>query len=175
MNSIRQIMESYCRKTSGSFIEELDSTITWNFEHTDLMFGRVQAKELKAFIATGFENMPINVIDLDFKVQVRSKEFKTDTFLKRIIGHEIIKLPKKTKIDFIFFVGYGSLVEPDVKVLNRLSDKLKNVCKQLKNLKNNNRQLEFDQLKARLEGLNSAVSHEAVIYTTTISKKGTLS
>ena len=47
-------MESYSKKTFGSYIEELESIITWNFKHTDLQYGNLQAAELKSYVSSVF-------------------------------------------------------------------------------------------------------------------------
>ena len=39
MTKVRLIMESYRDKTDGTIIEEKESSITWNFEGTDLEYG----------------------------------------------------------------------------------------------------------------------------------------
>jgi len=40
-------MDAYKNKTEGSFIEEKESSITWDYRDTDFEFGQMQAKELK--------------------------------------------------------------------------------------------------------------------------------
>jgi len=41
MTKVRLIMESYRDKTDGTIIEEKESSITWNFEGTDLEYGQM--------------------------------------------------------------------------------------------------------------------------------------
>ena len=40
-------MVAYENKTEGSFIEEKESSIIWNYKNTDFEFGQMQAKELR--------------------------------------------------------------------------------------------------------------------------------
>lgn len=46
MNQVKMIMQQYVNKTEGSFIEEKQSSIIWNYKNTDIDFGTLQAKEL---------------------------------------------------------------------------------------------------------------------------------
>lgn len=39
INQVRLIMNRYVDKTEGSYIEEKESTIIWNFKNTDLEYG----------------------------------------------------------------------------------------------------------------------------------------
>jgi trehalose-6-phosphatase len=41
MNQVRLIMESYSQNTFGSYIDQLDSIITWNFKNTDIEYGKL--------------------------------------------------------------------------------------------------------------------------------------
>lgn len=46
INQVRLLMIAYKEKTDGSYIEEKESSIIWNYKNTDLEFGQMQAKEL---------------------------------------------------------------------------------------------------------------------------------
>lgn len=47
INQVRLLMMAYKNKTEGSFIEEKESSIIWNYKNTDFEFGQMQAKELR--------------------------------------------------------------------------------------------------------------------------------
>ena len=38
---VKEIMNGYKNKTGGSYIEEKESTISWNYKNTDMEFGRL--------------------------------------------------------------------------------------------------------------------------------------
>ena len=46
IESVRDIMNNYTAKTEGSFIEDRESMIIWNFKDSDPEFGRWQSREL---------------------------------------------------------------------------------------------------------------------------------
>ena len=46
IHQVRLLMIAYKEKTDGSYIEEKESSIIWNYKNTDLEFGQMQAKEL---------------------------------------------------------------------------------------------------------------------------------
>ena len=76
MNQVRLIMNRYVDKTEGSYIEEKESTIMWNYKNTDLEFGQMQARELNQQLANLFNNFPIEIIDTKTLVQVVPQELK---------------------------------------------------------------------------------------------------
>jgi len=39
-------MNGYKNKTGGSYIEEKESSISWNYKNTDMELGKLMAKEL---------------------------------------------------------------------------------------------------------------------------------
>lgn len=52
-------MSSYVSKTDGSFIEDRESMIIWNFKDSDPEFGSWQSKELRTHIETFFSEQQI--------------------------------------------------------------------------------------------------------------------
>ena len=44
---VRQIMEMYVNRTYGSFIEQKEAFIIWNFSKADHLHGKTHAEELK--------------------------------------------------------------------------------------------------------------------------------
>ena len=69
-------MMAYKNKTEGSFIEEKESSIIWNFKNTDFEFGQMQAKELRQQIVDVFQNFPIEIIETKFSIMVVPLELK---------------------------------------------------------------------------------------------------
>jgi len=56
-------MDGYKDKTDGSYIEEKESTIIWNYKNTDLDFGVMQAKELVHSLHNLFKHLPIYIME----------------------------------------------------------------------------------------------------------------
>ena len=63
IKQVRLIMEQYNNKTDGSYIDEKESNIIWNYEHSDWMFGKLQAKELSVYLKNVFEHLPIQILE----------------------------------------------------------------------------------------------------------------
>ena len=112
-------MESYTIKTHGSFIQERESSITWNTKYTDPMYGKLQSKELINYIQTVFESLPIEVFELNTKVIVRPAEFRNDKFLRQLLSRDQF-FKQGEKLDFILYIGSGQLSEDNIKFLNRV-------------------------------------------------------
>lgn len=81
-------MQGYKDKTEGSFIEQKESSITWNYKNTDLEFGQMQAKELHTRLSILFENLPIDIIDGKASVQVVPKELKKEKLVRALVERE---------------------------------------------------------------------------------------
>ena len=52
-------MKHYKEKTDGSYIKSMESNITWDFQNSNYIFGKLQAKELINYLEIVFENLPI--------------------------------------------------------------------------------------------------------------------
>ena len=63
-------MISHAAKTDGSFIEDRESMIIWNFKDSDPEFGTWQSKELRNHIETFFSEQQIQVISCKKSIQV---------------------------------------------------------------------------------------------------------
>ena len=50
-------MKNYTAKTEGSYIEDRESMIIWNFKDSDPEFGNWQAKELTTHIEALFSDL----------------------------------------------------------------------------------------------------------------------
>jgi len=81
-------MQGYKDKTEGSYIEQKESSIIWNYQSTDLEFGRMQAKELHTRLSILFENLPIDIIESKTSVQVVPKELKKEKLVRALVERE---------------------------------------------------------------------------------------
>ena len=61
-------MQQYKTKTDGSYIDEKESNIMWNYEHCDFMYAKLQARELVTYLKNVFENLPIFIIESQHSV-----------------------------------------------------------------------------------------------------------
>ena len=113
-------MNQYKEKTEGSFIEEKDSCIIWNFSNTEFEYGQMQARELKHQILNIFEHLPIDIIETRCTIQVVPKELKKEKLVRNIFerGTE-----NKPLIDFIFYIGDDLQTEQLFRYLNRIQKK----------------------------------------------------
>lgn len=62
IESVKDIMKSYTEKTDGSYIEEKESMIVWNYKDSDPEFGNWQAKELTSHLEHLFGYLPIEIV-----------------------------------------------------------------------------------------------------------------
>lgn len=78
-------MYAYKNKTEGSFIEEKESSIIWNYRDTDFEFGQMQAKELRQQINDVFQNFPIEILETKHTVQVVPLELKKVSAINQLL------------------------------------------------------------------------------------------
>lgn len=62
IESVRDIMKNYTAKTDGSFIEDRESMIIWNFKDSDPEFGAWQSRDLINQLDSLFSDLQIEVI-----------------------------------------------------------------------------------------------------------------
>lgn len=70
IESVRDIMKGYTAKTDGSFIEDRESMIIWNFKDSDPEFASWQSKELRNHIETFFSQLQIRMVSMKKSIQV---------------------------------------------------------------------------------------------------------
>lgn len=112
----KEIMKDYVERTDGSFLEENESSICWNFRITDQDFGKMQAKELAAQLLLILEFFLVEVVLETHYVQVKPKNISKGDFIEKII-EEIEK--RRGPLDFILSIGDDSSDESVFKFLNK--------------------------------------------------------
>lgn len=48
IKQVRHIMNGYVQKTDGSYFEQKETSINWNYKNCDRDLGKIQANQLKA-------------------------------------------------------------------------------------------------------------------------------
>lgn len=66
------VLQRYTANTSGSLIEEKTASLAWHYRLADPEFGRLQARELRVYVAEMFSNAPVEVMMGDKVVEVRA-------------------------------------------------------------------------------------------------------
>ena len=123
IKQVRQIMNGYVQKTDGSYSEQKETSIGWNYKNCDRDLGMIQANQLKAQLNELFEHFPIEVIDNDCCIECVLKDVKQEKLIKTLIEQRSIyesDEQKQNLVDFIFYIGQGTKCEKVFRALNRL-------------------------------------------------------
>ncbi|CAI2372636.1 unnamed protein product [Moneuplotes crassus] len=96
----KRIMKVYCESVDGSFIEEHESTIMWNFSIVDSEYGNSAAKQMKLDLQETLKYFNIEVCIGKGYLEARNKN------IKEIVVNKILKGYSRTAdIDFILYIG----------------------------------------------------------------------
>lgn len=112
--SVRDIMESYSTKTDGSFIQEREATIIWNYKDVDQEFGKWVARELTVHLEALFSCLQIQVLQGKKSLEVWPTQLKLKKFVKQI-------QKQMQPVDFVLFLGDDDSSEPVFQYLNNHS------------------------------------------------------
>ncbi|SNX85000.1 related to trehalose-6-phosphate phosphatase [Melanopsichium pennsylvanicum] len=100
MKDIRSVFEYYTERTTGSFIEQKKSAITWHYRGADPDFGSFQAKECQAHLEnlTSQNKLAIEVLVGKKNLEVRPLAINKGEIVKRILWEH-------SDAEFVFCAG----------------------------------------------------------------------
>ena len=123
------IMELYASRTHGSYIEETEMKVLWQYRDADLEFGYLQARELEDHLSNVLRSYPVDILHGGVEeggyVEVRPKGVNKGVFAMKAICH-YDKLSTKTdaKVDFALVVGDDHCDEPMLSVMRQIGHRV---------------------------------------------------
>jgi len=117
------IMEVYTSRTHGSYIEETEMKVLWQYRDADPEFGYLQSRELEDHLANVLRSFSVDILHGGVEeggyVEVRPKGVN-----KGVVGMHIIKnapkLNNSAKIDFALALGDDHCDEPMLSVMRQI-------------------------------------------------------
>jgi trehalose-phosphatase len=97
---VKSVMKIFTESTEGSYIEERDSMIIWNYSKVAPDYGQGQMKELSSLLKDLFRNFEIEINERKNKLECKSKAEPKSLILKIMNKMSII-----SPIDFVFAFG----------------------------------------------------------------------
>lgn len=94
-------MNTYCESIDGSFIEDHESMIIWNFVLVEPEYGYCSAKQLRIDLQDALKYFNIEVFIGKGYVEVKNKNVKKEILVKKILEG----FSEKADIDFCLYVG----------------------------------------------------------------------
>jgi trehalose 6-phosphate synthase/phosphatase len=117
------IMEVYTSRTHGSYIEETEMKVLWQYRDADLEFGSLQAKELEDHLSKYLRSFPVDILHGGIEeggfVEVRPRGVNKGVLAMRVIKH-FPSYSQKDRVDFALALGDDHCDEPMLSVMRQI-------------------------------------------------------
>jgi trehalose 6-phosphate synthase/phosphatase len=117
------IMEVYTSRTHGSYIEETEMKVLWQYRDADLEFGYLQARELEDHLSKYLVNFPVDILHGGMEeggyVEVRPKGVNKGVLAMKVIK-SFPKIAQAEKVDFALVLGDDHCDEPMLSVMRQI-------------------------------------------------------
>ena len=127
------IMEVYTTRTHGSYIEETEMKVLWQYRDADLEFGYVQARELEDHLSNVLRTYPVDILHGGMEeggyVEVRPKGVNKGVFaMKTIQNYDKNFAPgTNARVDFALVLGDDHCDEPMLSVMRQIGNRASGV------------------------------------------------
>ena len=117
------IMEVYTSRTHGSYIEETEMKVLWQYRDADPEFGHLQAKEIEDHLANVLRNFAVDILHSGMEeggyVEVRPKGVNKGVLAMHLIQQYPL-IAASNKIDFALVLGDDHCDEPMLSVVRQI-------------------------------------------------------
>jgi trehalose 6-phosphate synthase/phosphatase len=117
------IMEVYTSRTHGSYIEETEMKVLWQYRDADPEFGYLQAKEIEDHLANVLRNFAVDILHAGMEeggyVEVRPKGVNKGVLAMHTIQH-FPMIAAANKVEFALVLGDDHCDEPMLSVVRQI-------------------------------------------------------
>jgi trehalose 6-phosphate synthase/phosphatase len=117
------IMEVYTSRTHGSYIEETEMKVLWQYRDADTEFGSLQAKELEDHLEKLLHTFPVDILHGGLReggyVEVRPKGVNKGVLAMRVLKR-YPDIAQKESVDFALVIGDDHCDEPMLSVMRQI-------------------------------------------------------
>lgn len=117
------IMEVYTSRTHGSYIEETEMKVLWQYRDADLEFGYLQARELEDHLSNCLRSYPVDILHGGVEeggyVEVRPKGVNKGVLAMKVIKH-FPSIAQADRVDFALTLGDDHCDEPMLSVMRQI-------------------------------------------------------
>jgi len=129
LESVQLVFDYFCERTPRSFVERRETSLVWNYKHSDPEFGRLQARDLLQHLWTGpISNAAVDVIQGSKSVEVRptgiSKGLAIERIMRDLADRRGLGPGKRVEVDFTLCVGH--FLGRDEDIFTHLADYVEN-------------------------------------------------
>ena len=162
------IMEVYASRTHGSYIEETEMKVLWQYRDADLEFGYLQARELEDHLSNVLRNYAVDILHGGVEeggyVEVRPKGVNKGVFAMKAICcyDKLVNEGGGNPIDFALVLGDDHCDEPMLSVMRQVGHRVHG---------GNPSELPMTMRLVDVSPCDANVSNDAEIFTCTVGKK----
>uniref|UniRef100_A0A7S2GVU4 Trehalose 6-phosphate phosphatase n=1 Tax=Helicotheca tamesis TaxID=374047 RepID=A0A7S2GVU4_9STRA len=117
------IMEVYTSRTHGSYIEETEMKVLWQYRDADPEFGYLQSRELEDHLSNVLRSFAVDILHGGVEeggyVEVRPKGVNKGVFSTHVLKN-MHKFSTHTKVDFGLVLGDDHCDEPMLSVMRQV-------------------------------------------------------
>jgi trehalose 6-phosphate synthase/phosphatase len=117
------IMEVYTSRTHGSYIEETEMKVLWQYRDADTEFGSLQAKELEDHLSKYLRSFPVDILHGGIEeggfVEVRPKGVNKGVLAMRVL-RRFPEIAQQERVDFALVLGDDHCDEPMLSVMRQV-------------------------------------------------------
>jgi trehalose 6-phosphate synthase/phosphatase len=167
------IMEVYASRTHGSYIEETEMKVLWQYRDADTEFGSLQAKELEDHLSKYLRSFPVDILHGGVKeggyVEVRPKGVNKGVLAMRVLKR-FPEIAQKDRVDFTLVLGDDHCDEPMLSVMRQVGRRVTSARRALRG------EEPLPDLSANIQLVDVSpcdpyVSTDLSVFTATVGKK----
>lgn len=117
------IMEVYTSRTHGSYIEETEMKVLWQYRDADLEFGYLQARELEDHLSNCLRSFPVDILHGGMEeggyVEVRPKGVNKGVLAMKVIRN-CPQIAQTDRFEFALALGDDHCDEPMLSVMRQI-------------------------------------------------------
>jgi len=167
------IMEVYTSRTHGSYIEETEMKVLWQYRDADTEFGSLQAKELEDHLSKYLHSFPVDILHGGLReggyVEVRPKGVNKGVLSMRVLKR-FPDIAQKDRCEFALVIGDDHCDEPMLSVMRQIGRRVTDARRAL------NGEEPLPEMPATIQlvdvsSVDAFVSPDLQTFTTTVGKK----
>jgi trehalose 6-phosphate synthase/phosphatase len=168
------IMEVYTSRTHGSYTEETEMKVLWQYRDADPEFGYLQAKELEDHLSNVLRNFAVDILHGGVEeggyVEVRPKGVNKGVLATHVLRHVPNVSEKKAKVDFALVLGDDHCDEPMLSVLRQIGRRVQ-AAKRAKRGEDPLPELPPGITQVDVSSCDNFISPDLQVFTCTVGKK----
>ena len=167
------IMEVYTSRTHGSYIEETEMKVLWQYRDADPEFGHLQAKEIEDHLSNVLRNFAVDILHSGMEeggyVEVRPKGVNKGVLAMHTIQH-FPMIAAANKVDFCLVLGDDHCDEPMLSVVRQIGRRV-HVAKRAKTGQDPLPDLPATITPVDVSSCDDYISPDLDVFTCTVGKK----